>query len=222
MPLASLILGFCALVAAETAPMRPVSYAALAQESAPPQTPPPSASPQETPQQPAQSDSPPETSKPAEPQAQPEQEQAPKTPPAAQPSQTPQPSASSEKAAAATSPAAKKRRRKHKRVSPPSDVPTKRVIRNGSAADPTVQLAPGLTQEQAVRQRQSTAQLLTSTEGNLKTLAGRQLSPNQREIVKQIRMYMDQAKAAGDTQDLERARNLAFKARLLSDDLLRH
>jgi hypothetical protein len=41
-------------------------------------------------------------------------------------------------------------------------------------------------------------------------------------MVTQIRNYVQQAKAAENAGDLQRARNLAFKAQLLSDDVLRH
>jgi len=41
-------------------------------------------------------------------------------------------------------------------------------------------------------------------------------------MVNQIRNYIQQAKAAETTGDLQRARNLAFKAHLLSDEVLRH
>ena len=46
----------------------------------------------------------------------------------------------------------------------------KRWCRNGGTADPAVQLAPGVSNEQASRQRQSTTQLLATTDTNLKQL----------------------------------------------------
>jgi len=41
-------------------------------------------------------------------------------------------------------------------------------------------------------------------------------------MVNQIRNYMQQAKTAETAGDLQRARNLAFKAQLLSDEVLHH
>jgi hypothetical protein len=40
-------------------------------------------------------------------------------------------------------------------------------------------------------------------------------------MVKQIKQYVDQAKAAGDAGDLAREHNLAVKASLLSEELVR-
>jgi hypothetical protein len=97
--------------------------------------------------------------------------------------------------------------------------PNKVVVKNGSAVEPSVQLAPGLSQQQASNQRQGTSQLLTDTDENLKKISGRQLATNQQEMVQQIRTYMEQAKAATDAGDLDRAHNLALKASLLAQEL---
>lgn len=95
-------------------------------------------------------------------------------------------------------------------------------MRNGGASEPTVQIAPGgLSKQQASSQVQNTTQLLASTDANLQKLSDRRLNSSQQDTVKQIRTYMDQAKAATDAGDLQRAHNLAFKAHLLSDDLIK-
>ncbi|HEV2732285.1 MAG TPA: hypothetical protein VGV15_19815 [Terriglobales bacterium] len=104
---------------------------------------------------------------------------------------------------------------------PESSSPKTRVVRRGSTTEPTIQFSPGLTQGQAAAQRQSTTQLLAGAEANLKKISNRQLVPSQQESVNQIRKYMEQAKTADTSGDLQRAHNLAFKARLLSDELLR-
>jgi hypothetical protein len=116
---------------------------------------------------------------------------------------------------------AAKRRRKRDTLSTSGSAPSKKVVRNGSTADPPVQLAPGPGQGQS-SQLQSTTQLLASADDNLKKIAGRQLNQNQQDSVQQIRVYMDQAKTAQAAGDLDRAHNLAVKAHLLSDDLARH
>ena len=95
-------------------------------------------------------------------------------------------------------------------------------MRNGSTADPVVQLAPSVTDQQASQQRQSTAQLLAATDANLNQISARQLTSSQQDMVNQIRNYMQQAKTAETAGDLQRARNLAFKAQLLSDEVLHH
>ena len=116
----------------------------------------------------------------------------------------------------------KKRRHKHTASKSTTSTPEKKVVRNGGTADPAIQLAPGVSNEQASRQRQSTTQLLSAADTNLKQISVKQLSPSQQESVSQIRKYMEQAKAAEAAGDLQRAQNLASKARLLSDDLVKH
>jgi hypothetical protein len=94
-------------------------------------------------------------------------------------------------------------------------------VRNGGSDEPTVQLTGGTTAEQASHQRSTTDQLTTATEENLKKIAGRQLNPSQQEMVSQIKQFMEQSKAAVAAGDLERGHNLALKAHLLSDELVK-
>ncbi len=149
------------------------------------------------------------------------------TPPAATPeSQTAQPEPTAQKPES-KAPASKKasKKRHHHRKKLPSDSSTgteKKVVKNGGTADPVVQLAPGISAEQASSQRQSTAQLLSATDENLKQLASRQLDSTQQDSVSQIRKYMEQAKTAEAAGDVQRALNLASKALLLADDLVKH
>jgi hypothetical protein len=63
--------------------------------------------------------------------------------------------------------------------------------------------------------------MLGTTDANLKQIAGRQLSATQQDMVNQIRQFMDQSKAAVADGDLERARTLAWKAQLLSEELVK-
>ncbi len=63
--------------------------------------------------------------------------------------------------------------------------------------------------------------MLETTQANLKKIAGQQLSSNQQDMVNQIRQFMDQSKAAVDAGDLDRARTLAWKAQLLSEELVK-
>jgi hypothetical protein len=63
--------------------------------------------------------------------------------------------------------------------------------------------------------------MLESTEANLKKIAGRQLRQNQQDMVNQIHQFMDQSKTASDAGDLDRARTLAWKAQLLSEELVK-
>lgn len=76
--------------------------------------------------------------------------------------------------------------------------------------------------EEASHQRQTTAQLLASTDLNLQRLSSRDLDLNQQATVSQINSFMKQAKKAVSAGDVQRSHNLALKALLLSDDLIKH
>jgi len=163
----------------------------------------------------------PEPAKP-EPQTTPEQQAKPEQPTApdsTQPPENVQPNAEKPDCGASKG---KKRNSKRKAPAQAATGPRKTVVRNGSTADPVVQLAPSVTDQQASQQRQSTTQLLAATDANLNKISARQLTSSQQDMVTQIRNYVQQAKAAENAGDLQRARNLAFKAQLLSDDVLRH
>ncbi|HKD03274.1 MAG TPA: hypothetical protein VKB77_12630 [Terriglobales bacterium] len=103
-----------------------------------------------------------------------------------------------------------------------TDAPAKVVVPNGSTADPEQQFSSGRSATLAPHQVQSVNQLLDATESNLKQISGRTLNVTQQDTVKQIRSYMDQAHKAVDSGDADRAQNLALKAHLLSDDLVKH
>jgi hypothetical protein len=94
-------------------------------------------------------------------------------------------------------------------------------VRQGGISEPSIQLAGGATGDQKSHARDTANQMLESTNANLKKIAGRQLSANQQDMVTQTRQFMAQAKAAVDDGDLERARTLAWKAQLLSEELVK-
>jgi hypothetical protein len=98
--------------------------------------------------------------------------------------------------------------------------PPKKVIHNGGSEEPTIQLIGGTPAEQASNQR-STEQLSAATEENLKTIAERKLTPSQQEMVNQVKQFLEQSKTAVAAGDLERGHNLARKAQLLSEELLK-
>ncbi len=204
------ILAFCALLWQPAHGFGVVRLLPVTQESAPAQG-----------TNPAQ----PDQAKPD--QATPDKDQPQQSPPAGPPtesskppspaSDSAQPPAPPEKPVAKSPPSSKKSSKKK-----PASGPTKRVVRDGGTADPTVQLAPGVNQKQASSALQETNHLLDQTEANLKNLASRQLNANQQNVVSQIRQYVDQSRQAAGEGDPARAHNLAVKARLLSEDLLKH
>ena len=79
-------------------------------------------------------------------------------------------------------------------------------------------MVPGLPHDEAIHSRMTTEQLLTSTNQNLNNIR-RTLTNDEREMVMQIRLYMQQSRTATNDGDLVRAHTLALKAHLLSDDL---
>jgi len=149
---------------------------------------------------------------------QPQTEPAPATPqtqPAAE-SETPTP------APPATSPSQPSKPAKGKKPGTRASAPGRKVVvRNGGAKDQSTQLAPGMSKEQELHNRETTTQLLATTDTNLKSVAGRQLTPAQQGVLDQIRTYIRQSKEASDSGDLTRAHTLAYKAHLLSDELMR-
>jgi hypothetical protein len=176
----------------------------------------PDAKPQAEPP-PSQSEPHPSSQK-AEPTAQPTPQE--EKPQAAAPQASPDQGGSNPKKTQKQSAAKKKKRRRKKDASSVSKDKDKVVVRNGGAKDGSVQIAPALSKEQELHNRESTAELLATTGANLKSLAGRQLTAAQQSMVEQINAYVRQAKSASDSGDVVRAHTLAFKAHLLSDNLV--
>jgi len=95
------------------------------------------------------------------------------------------------------------------------------IVRQGGTTEPSIQLAGGTPDSQTSHQRDSAKQMLETTGTNLKQVAGQQLTTNQQDMVNQIHQFMEQSKTATEAGDLERAQNLAWKAKLLSDELVK-
>jgi hypothetical protein len=100
------------------------------------------------------------------------------------------------------------------------NTPPKIVVKPGGAEPSATpgQISPGSPNSDVSHDQANTEQLLQSSESNLSNIK-RQLSPDEQAIVAQIRDYMTQSRQAIKENDLVRARNLALKAHLLSDDL---
>jgi hypothetical protein len=86
------------------------------------------------------------------------------------------------------------------------------------AADTAI--AADFSSQQVSQQKQTTAELLAATEKNLKSV-NRKLNHDEQAMVAQIKTYIDQSRKATSDNDFERAYNLATKARLLSDALVK-
>ncbi len=103
----------------------------------------------------------------------------------------------------------------------PSPCPApKVVVRQGGTSEPSIELAGGAA-NQTAHQRDAANQILGSANANLKKIAGHPLSAGQQDMVNQVRQFMGQSKAAIDAGDLERAHTLAWKAEVLSEELVK-
>jgi len=104
---------------------------------------------------------------------------------------------------------------------PPKNCPPQKVIvRQGGISEESIQLAGGSATDETTQKRDTINQMLGATDGNLKKISGQQLREDQQSAVSQIREFMHQSKSAIAAGDLERAQTLAWKAKLLSDDLV--
>lgn len=95
--------------------------------------------------------------------------------------------------------------------------PPKIIVRHGGASEPAIQLAG----DQPSASRDAIKQMLGATDANLKKLTDHQLNTNQQDMVNQVRQFMQQSHTAVDAGDFERARTLAWKAQLLSEELVK-
>ncbi|MGZ4815220.1 MAG: hypothetical protein ACXVZV_07420 [Terriglobales bacterium] len=122
-------------------------------------------------------------------------------------------------------PTPKPRQRTSRRPTPPK----RTVVENTPPPTAPVQtpapqqqgsLTASVSHKDALQQKVDTQQLIDATENNLRGV-NRALSDDEQVMVAHIRSYIQQSKNATTDGDLERAYNLALKARLLSDELVK-
>jgi hypothetical protein len=93
---------------------------------------------------------------------------------------------------------------------------------NAPAAKPdTPQIVPGLSTQESASLRQETDKNLSSAERNLVATAGKSLNATQSDLASKIRSFISDAREAGRAGDWARARDLAKKAQVLSEELVR-
>lgn len=142
-----------------------------------------------------------------------------KSPALTKPCSEAQPKSSSQSGCKAASGKARtKKHATHEKAKSADSSPSKTVVRNGGVEEPSVALSSDEGQRQAARIRE-TNRLLAAADLDLKDVAVRGLNASQEATIKQIRSYMDQAKAAQNSGDVERAYTLANKANMLAADL---
>ena len=99
--------------------------------------------------------------------------------------------------------------------------PSHTVVQQGGAPPQNPpQLSASMSHDAAIHQRMTTAQLQEATEYNLKSIS-RALNSDEQAMVEHIRSYMQQSRSASADGDMDRAYNLAMKAHLLSDELVK-
>ena len=92
---------------------------------------------------------------------------------------------------------------------------------NPANAAAEVAIGPDISSAEAARDRQSTTKLLDDTENQLKRVDGNSLSSDQQSMLAQIKTFISQSRKAITEGDYERASNLAKKAQVLTDELMK-
>lgn len=102
---------------------------------------------------------------------------------------------------------------------PPPEAPKKTVVENETTQNQQDnQLTASISRDAAIQQRVDTVQLINATENTLRGIT-RQLNSDEQAMVQHIRSFIKQSQTAMSEGDLERAKNLAFKANQLSNEL---
>lgn len=82
-------------------------------------------------------------------------------------------------------------------------------------------IAAQLSKEESAAAMQETNQSLDIAEKNLASTDNKRLNPAQRDLVSKIKSFLKDAREAAQAGDWARARNLAKKAQVLSEELVR-
>jgi hypothetical protein len=95
------------------------------------------------------------------------------------------------------------------------------ITQNAPVAKPdTPQIVPGLSTEESASLRQETDRNLSSAERNLAATAGKSLDATQADLASKVSSFISDAREAGRAGDWARARDLAKKAQILSEELV--
>lgn len=114
----------------------------------------------------------------------------------------------------------KKRVRRRRKITKTS-ADDKVLVRHGGTTEALPQMAPVAPKPQESLERRKSGQLLTSTQANIKNLDDKKLTTEQRGTLTQIHLFMEQSRAALDAGDLTQGYNLALKANVLSEELIK-
>src|SRR5271166_7041254 len=86
---------------------------------------------------------------------------------------------------------------------------------------PDMAIAAAVPSQTVSKQKEDTAHAVDATENTLKTIRDRSLSDEEKAMLAQIQSYLQQSRKATTDGDYERAYNLANKAKLLADALIK-
>ena len=84
----------------------------------------------------------------------------------------------------------------------------------------TPQIVPELSTQESASLRRETDQSLTGAERNLVATTGKSLNATQSDLASKVRSFISDAREAGRAGDWVRARDLAKKAQVLSEELV--
>jgi hypothetical protein len=84
----------------------------------------------------------------------------------------------------------------------------------------TPRIVPGLSAQESASLQQETDRNLSSAEHNLTASAGKSLNATQADLASKVRSFISDAREAGRAGDWARARDLANKAQVLSEELV--
>jgi hypothetical protein len=90
---------------------------------------------------------------------------------------------------------------------------------SGTAAPKSSTLVPELSPQEAAAAQEQFSESVAIAEKNLGVAKGKNLSTPQADVVAKINAFLTEAREAGAEGDWGRARNLAKKAQILSEDL---
>jgi len=107
---------------------------------------------------------------------------------------------------------------RHKQPAPASSEPETPA---GSSRPAAPQMSPELTPQAQAAAEQRTNADIQEAQQNLKIAEGKQLSAAQHDLVEKVHDFLGQARQAIAAEDWVRASNLAEKARVLSDELVK-
>jgi type IV secretory pathway VirB10-like protein len=102
---------------------------------------------------------------------------------------------------------------------PVANIPKPQPAPNETPSAPALRLSQILTPEEFRRNTQDLERYTESVKGRLAKVAGRNLTPEQKDIAERVQTYLTQAEQARE-QDLVTAVNLARRADLLAKDLV--